>query len=137
MITIEQYLGKYAIDVNWNESSKKNANQLLKQVNALIDYCASKGILIPINPATGSQVSGQTDGGFRGSTSVTGATFSAHREGKAVDAYDPKEALDDYITKNPEILVKFNLYREHPSATSVWCHLTTRAPKSRRRTFFP
>lgn len=61
----------------------------------------------------------------------------------AVDLYDPEDLIDAYISKfdlpngDNTLLRDCGLYREHPSATPGWCHLTTRAPKSKKRTFYP
>lgn len=90
-------------------------------------------------PNTGTQISGSKggsgDGGFRLPTATTGAQNSSHKEAKGVDVYDPDNWLDDHITD--ELLEECGLYREHPDSTPGWCHLTTRAPRSGMRTFFP
>jgi hypothetical protein len=52
-----------------------------------------------------------------------------------VDIFDPYNHIDDWITRN--VLLKFDLYREHPDCTENWLHLSTRAPKSGTRTFLP
>jgi len=52
-----------------------------------------------------------------------------------VDVADGNGKLDETITD--ALLEAHGLYREHPEATPGWCHLTTRAPKSGRRTFYP
>jgi len=75
------------------------------------------------------------DGGYRLTDSKTGAKLSSHKLGKGIDIFDPKNELDDWITD--EILERNYLFREHPTHTSHWCHLTTRYPSSRKRTFYP
>lgn len=61
----------------------------------------------------------------------------------AVDLYDPEDLIDGYISQfdkpngDNDILRDCGLYREHPSKTAGWCHLSTRAPGSKKRTFFP
>lgn len=125
------------------------ALDLLTRVNALIDEAeASARFKRIIDLDTGCEISGvhggAGDGGFRAPTTTTGAGGSSHREGKGVDAYDPGNLLDDWLSefdkddgKENEMLAKHGLYREHPSKTEGWCHLTTRAPGSGKRTFMP
>jgi len=36
-----------------------------------------------------------------------------------------------------DVLEALGLYMEHPDATATWTHLTTRAPHSGRRAFYP
>ena len=132
MITVEQYF----ITRTHTLEQEYNAIDLLTRVNALMEeYTLSTGRSVPINKSTGSQISGATEGGFRLPTCTQGATNSSHKEAKAVDVYDPDEGLDNWITRT--ILVKYDLYREHPDYTHGWCHLTTRQPKSGTRTFIP
>ncbi len=132
MITLEQYF----ITRTHSAEQAGYAMDLLTRVNALLDeYTEATGKPVLINRFTGSQISGATEGGFRLPTCTQGATNSSHKEAKAVDVYDPDEGLDNWITR--AILVKYDLYREHPDYTHGWCHLTTRQPKSGTRTFIP
>ena len=133
MISLADHVGFWKDSKDWDNRSKSNAIELLKRVNLMLDTYGN----VPINVTTNSQVSGQKYGGFRPQSCTEGAPSSAHKEGRAVDIYDPKDALDKWLTNNPEKLISFNLFREHPSATSGWCHLTTRAPNSGKRTFYP
>jgi CRISPR/Cas system CMR-associated protein Cmr5 small subunit len=55
----------------------------------------------------------------------------------AVDIYDKGQHLDNWLDKNPDALIKYDLYREAPESTINWCHLSTRKPLSARRTFKP
>lgn len=137
MITLSQYVGIYAHSKDLTDARKQNAAMLLNVVNAAIAHMQKKGVVFKINPKTETQISGNTEGGFRQQGTTTGKKFSAHKEGMAVDIFDPDNSIDQYITAHPEVLDIFNLYREHPSATPGWCHLSTRAPKSGRRTFYP
>jgi hypothetical protein len=132
VITVEQYF----ITREHSPEQGYNAIDLLIRVNALMEeYTLSTGRSVPINKSTGSQISGTTEGGFRLPNCSQGATLSSHKEAKAVDVYDPDESLDSWITRS--ILIKYDLYREHPDKTMFWCHLTTRPPKSGTRTFLP
>ena len=110
------------------------ATDMLGRVNALLAYLGCAYVLCP---NTGTQISGSKggsgDGGFRLTTATTGAAKSSHKEARAVDVYDPTNAIDAAVTD--DVLIKFGLYRETPTATPNWCHLTTRAPASGHRTF--
>lgn len=135
MITLADYFGPWLDCRDATDERRENAQQLLEMVNPLLDAAAQAGVLLPINPSTGSQVSGATYGGFRPKSCPQGAEHSSHKDGEGVDVYDPQNQLDAWLTD--EILDAYGLYREHPDATHTWCHLTTRAPRSGRRTFKP
>ena len=137
MITIAQYFGTKINHPDATAERIANAGILLKKVNACVDYVVELGFARQIDPDTGTEISGSRhgagDGGFRLSTATTGHAKSNHKEGYAVDQYDPINTLDDLLTD--EILVKFGLYREHPDSTFGWCHLQDRPPKSGIITF--
>ena len=132
MITIDQYFQAKP----HTDEQEDAAVELLERVENL---CTTVAWDFPIDPDTGTAISGSKggsgDGGFRLTTATTGSARSSHKEAKAVDLYDPKNELDDLITD--ALLSAYNLYREHPDDTPGWCHLTTRAPGSGRRTFKP
>ena len=134
-ITLAQYVGIHSTNQDWTLVRTQNAVNLLTAVNSLLDMLVGLGVPMPINPATKSQISGQTFGGFRPQDCCQGAPTSSHKEGQGIDLFDPHEDIDDAITD--AMLAMFGLYREAPSATKGWCHLTTRAPKSKRRSFLP
>jgi hypothetical protein len=143
MITLEQYFAKKP----HTKEHSANAFDLLGKVNELLTDANSDGFKRTIDPDTLSEISGSKggsgDGGFRLSNATTGRPMSSHKEAKGVDVYDPLNALDNWLSKfedgkgNNAMLSKYGLYREHPYATPTWCHLSTRAPKSGRRTFYP
>lgn len=135
MITLSQYAGPHSNSQDWTPERQTNALILLERVNDLTAYLLDKGVLFQINPATGSGVSGQTFGGFRPQSCHQGAPNSSHKTGQGVDLYDPQDDIDGAI--DDDTLTKFGLFREAPSATRTWCHLTTRPPKSGKRTFLP
>lgn len=136
-MTLQEYIGKWADSEDWTDDTIAAATENLSRVNELLDNYASDGNELKINPNTGSNVSGQTYGGFRPQSCTIGAPKSAHKTGEAVDVYDPDNELDDYIDDNPDVLVTYNLYREAPNATAGWVHLSTRKPGSGNRTFQP
>ena len=136
MITLQQYFG----GKEHTPDQEQCAIYLLNHVNALLDAAHEAGAYdYEIDPDTGTQISGSKggsgDGGFRLPASTTGSPTSSHKEAKGVDVYDPQGRLDAWITR--KILIKYNLYREHPDKTLGWMHLTTRCPGSGCRTFLP
>lgn len=144
MISAHDYFGAKP----HSEDQEAAALDLLERVNKLLAAARAAGAYWDwIDPDTGSQISGSKggagDGGFRLPTATTGSPHSSHKEAKAVDVYDPIGKLDDWLSEydGPDwgngVLEQFALYREAPTATPGWCHLTTRAPGSGRRTFNP
>ena len=136
MITLQDYFSDKPHPTEYN----LNALTLLYRVNNLLAaYTTDTGKLPQINPITGSQVSGSKggDGGFRLPTSTTGSSKSAHKLGMAIDLVDHDQHLDNWIDKNPDALIKYDLYREASASTPNWCHLSTRKPLSGKRTFIP
>jgi len=143
MITTEQYFRK-----PHSSGQAAAALDLLNRVNALVDEAVEQGAFErEIDPDTGSEIGGSAggdgDGGFRTPGTRTGAPRSSHRAALAVDAYDPKDRLDTWLDtfEGPNgtntKLESHGLYREHPSATPRWCHLSTQAPASGKRTYYP
>lgn len=131
-ITVRDYFGKWqptrARDV-------QNAKALLATITPLLEAADRAGVTFEINPHTATLVSGEQYGGYRPPFCPIGAPDSAHKTGEAIDIYDPHGKLDAWLTD--ATLEKYNLYREHPTKTELWCHLTTRAPSSHKRTFYP
>ena len=135
MITLQDYFNDKPHPTEYN----LNALTLLYRVNNLLAaYTTDTGKLPEINPITGSQVSGSKggDGGFRLPTSTTGSSKSAHKLGMAIDLVDHGE-LDKWLDENPDVLIKYDLYREASVSTPGWCHLSTRKPMSGKRSFKP
>jgi len=135
MISLDQYFGIYASHPDASPGMWAAAETMLDKVNSLLEQAEKEGIAIETNPNTNSQVGGETNGGFRPQDCPIGAPASSHKHARAVDVYDPHNALDGWITD--ELLTDFGLYREAPNATLHWCHLSDKAPGSGRRTFNP
>jgi hypothetical protein len=135
MITLEQLFGPWIEFADATIERRANAARLLERVNLLLAEARAAGVPLLINQRTGSRISGGGLGGFRPETCSIGAPNSAHKQGRAVDVFDARNELDAWL--DDAKLEQFGLYREHPSATRGWCHLTDRAPGSRRRTFMP
>ena len=135
MITLEELYGQWLSHPDATAARKAASAALLVSVNNLLDEAAQDGVPGLVNPVTGSQVSGDKYGGFRPQSCPRGAPHSAHKEGRAVDIYDPGNKLDAWL--DDDTLEAFELYREAPASTPHWCHLTDRAPPSGKRTFQP
>jgi len=144
MITTPEYFGAKS----HTDAHETAATDLLDRVNRLIaEAVAVGGFESKIDPDTGTEISGikggAGDGGFRLPTATTGRQNSSHKEARGIDVYDPGDWLDAWINESEgdngvnSKLQKYGLYREAPHATLGWCHLTTRAPGSGRRTFVP
>lgn len=142
-ITLEEYFRK-----PHTPTQAGDAADLLTRRNRLrAEWSAATGKVCPVDPDTACEISGvergDGDGGFRTPGTRTGAERSSHREAKGVDDYDPGNVfdtwLDQFETPNGgnSKLAEHGLYREHPSTTNGWVHLTTRAPGSGKRTFYP
>lgn len=111
------------------------------------EYYEATGRGPDIDPDTGTEISGSKngngDGGFRLQTATTGKPGSSHKEARGLDDSDQDNAFDKWLDQFEDgrggnsKLQEYGLYREHPSTTPTWCHLTTRAPGSGKRTFYP
>lgn len=135
MITVDHLFAGYPDHPDITAEMRANAAAFLPRVNALLDAAQGANVALEINPSTGTQISGQTDGGWRPQACATGAPQSAHKQARAVDVYDPHGKLDGWITD--DVLIYFGLFREAPEATRGWTHLTDRRPASGHRTFTP
>lgn len=145
MITPHQYFGTKLHTMRHYDAALilLEARERLRE-----EYRAATGRhQLTIDPDTGTEISGSRhgrgDGGFR-LPGAPGAMDSSHKHAMAVDDFDPYDHFDNWITTfdinggmSNTMLEKYNLFREHPSATPGWVHLTIRAPGSGRRTFFP
>ncbi len=143
MITNEEYFRK-----PHSTTQESHAANLIGRRNALRqEWTAATGKTCPVDPDTSCEISGKQggdgDGGFRTPGSREGASNSSHREARGIDDFDPAGELDAWLDQfeagagGNSMLEKHGLYREHPSVTPTWCHLTTRAPASGKRTFMP
>ena len=136
MITLDDYF-KTVEDLRTAESEKA-ASILLERVNALLDcLCKYHGFSRKINPRTGSEISGNGSGGggARRKDCKEGSALSSHKTFMGIDITDQDNSKDAVISDM--MLLKFDLYREHPDYTKNWVHLTTRSPASGKRTFIP
>jgi hypothetical protein len=134
VISLDDYFAGYA-DRDIPDAHRDSADLLLRRVNPLLEHMVTLGWEPTVGTHTHTMVSGQRDGGWRPQDCPIGAPNSAHKVGRAVDVADADGSLDEVLTD--EILEQFGLFRESPTATAGWVHLTDRAPHSGRRTFMP
>ena len=130
-ITINQYFKTLKAEKPAHEI---NAADLLERVNELLGNAVSSGIKVPINSQTKSLVSGVKWGGYRGENCPEGRGNSAHKEGRAVDVFDPDGDLANWAANNISLMIDLGLHMEHPAATRGWAHFTTR-PQNRSAWF--
>jgi len=134
-ITLAEYFAGHKDHAAITPEIRSRAAMLLQHVNAfLLELCDDGQCDHDINPITGSMISGIRNGGWRPPECPEGAPKSSHKTGQGIDIYDADGDLDNAC--NDTLLAKHGLYREHPSQTRSWLHLTTRAPRSGRRTFY-
>lgn len=136
-ITITEYIGPHADCPDWTTERRINAELLLARCADLQAEMEADGIVFEINPSTGCNVGGQTMGGFRPQMCSVGAPNSAHKQGMAVDRYDPHGHIDDWLLEHQDALERHGIYIEHPSATTGWSHWSIKPPASGRHVFYP
>lgn len=118
---------------------ERNAARTVEITNKLLAQAQTYGVVVPANPATGSQVSS----GWR-PPSINAATKGAalnskHMTALAVDLFDPQGELDDWLMSGIGMaaMEALGLWLEHPSKTEGWAHVQTVPPGSGRRVFMP
>lgn len=148
MITLDEYFGPWKDHVDATEERKQNAKMLLHACAALEYFAQRDGIEFPeharglsaLHWHDSSDISGNGYGGFRPQDCPIGAPQSSHKEGLAVDRYDPEGLIDSWCMKHSEVgglLEACGIYIEHPEATEGWSHWTIRRPRSGNRVFRP
>ena len=137
MISLDDYVGVHKDSPDWTEARRINATELLSACDRLERLAVADGVVFKTNPKTGTEVSGETLGGFRPQSCKIGAPHSAHKEGFAVDRYDPDGAIDSWCMVNQDKLQLCGIYLEHPTKTIGWSHWTIRRPRSGNRVFMP
>ena len=137
MITLEQYVGIHKDSPDWTLERQYNAVKLLSVCADLQALMIEGSVEFPDNPNTKCGIAGTTMGGFRPQSATAGAPKSAHKEGLAVDRYDPSGAIDTWLMNNPAILESFGIYIEHPVCTKGWSHWSIQSPPSGHHVFYP
>lgn len=136
MITLQQYFGPWWEHPDATEERKANAERLLAVCEKLEAEMLTD-VTFPDNPATGNGVSGTQYGGFRPQDCQQGAPHSSHKEGLAVDRYDPHGDVDAWCMAHQDRLKALGIYIEHPDSTPHWSHWTIRPPASGHTVFYP
>jgi len=137
MITLNQYVGPHRASPDWTPAREQAAIRLLGVCEQLEMEMLEDGVVFPINPKTGSNVSGTTFGGFRPQSCPQGSPNSSHKEGSGIDRFDPHEDIDNWCMTHQARLKFHEIYIEHPDKTPGWSHWTTRAPGSGNTVFWP
>lgn len=137
MITLDQYAGVWKNSPDWDAIRQANAAMLLAKVDDLETEMGMDGIEFPVNPKTGSGVSGEVYGGFRPQSCPIGAKHSNHKEGRAVDRYDPDNRIDHWCMGHQPRLRFHGIYLEHPDSTPGWSHWQSVRPASGDTVFKP
>ncbi len=137
MITLQQYFGPWWDHPDATAERKSNAERLLACCERLEALALVDGVAFPDHPhrvdglhvyADESNVSGQRYGGFRPQACPEGAPGSSHKQGLAVDRWDPHGAIDAWCLQNAAPggrLEQCGIYIEHPSATDGWSHVAS------------
>lgn len=143
MITRAQWLGPYAAHPAARAVRLlANGDALLAAVNRMLDVAASAGVSLTENPTTHSLVSGSGNGGFRPPDCPVGAPLSQHKNGNALDVYDPDRALMRWLLAERRRLFDLGLWLEHPQWCATWVHCQSVppagwTPDTPRRVFVP
>ena len=137
MITLDQYVGTWSGSDDWTTERQTNAIFLLSKCGDLETEMIADGVVFPVNPKTGSQVSGEVYGGFRPQSCPIGAAHSNHKEGRAVDRYDPDGRIDMWCMANQPRLREHGIFIEHPDSTPGWSHWQSVPPGSGNTVFRP
>lgn len=149
MISLAQYYGIFSKSKDLTPARQANAQRLCTAVNRLIAIGIKEGVLFPNSPATKNQIS--TDvGGYRPQDCKTGAPFSKHKEGLALDLYAGLDgvigqwvlgSMADKKSELYKLALELDLAFEHPADTvgkiSHWLHVQIGTPKSGNRIYHP
>lgn len=137
MISLDDYVGPWADSPDWNTMRQANAVALLGRCADLEAEMVADGIVFPVNPKTGTQVSGEVYGGFRPQSCPIGAPRSNHKNGCAVDRYDPDGLIDAWCMEHQDRLLANGIYIENPDSTPHWSHWQSVRPASGHTVFNP
>ena len=137
MITLNQYVGIHRESPDWTLAREQNATKLLAACCSLEVEMARMGVRFPDNPRTKNGISGETFGGFRPQDCPIGAPNSRHKEGQAVDRYDPGGLIGKWLSAHTDRLAFHGIWIEHPDSTPTWSHWQNVAVPSGNRIFRP
>lgn len=138
MITFDEYVGAWKDSPDLTEQRMLNIRlKLLPRVWELEKIMRLEHVIFRNSPATGCEISGQTPGGFRPQSCRIGAPESLHKEGLAVDVFDPDGEIDFWCTSHIHMLRTCGIWIESPVVTKGWSHWQCVEPKSGYRVFTP
>lgn len=139
MITLDEYVGGHQDSPDWTPERQANAVKLLEYCDRLRLRMEADGVIFKVNPNTGTCVSGAFHGygGFRPQDCTQGAPHSSHKDGLAVDNYDPDDAIDNWLIAHQDDLVYYEIYIEAPVSTPGWSHWSIKSPPSGKHIFIP
>lgn len=137
-ITLEDYFGPYWCKGEDTPAMRAAAFELLAAVNRALEAAIADGVALVLNPKTGSYVSGEGNGGFRGRASRVGPSGSKHRSAHAIDIYDPLRLFARWCLRNEARLREFGIAgMERPEWTPTWTHLQDLPVRSGTWCFVP
>lgn len=122
MITLKELLGDNK-QSDLNPELLNNANDLLIRLNK---FRAEYGIPMIVNSGYRTEAH---------NAEIGGAKNSSHCHCQAADFKDNDGLIKKFIEKDPDILIRCDLYQEDPEATKTWVHLQSRAIPSGKRIF--
>ena len=137
MISLNDYVGHWSSSEDWTSERQVNAAALLERCADLEAEMVADDVSFPINPKTGTQVSGEVYGGFRPQSCPIGKKDSNHKKGCAVDRYDHDGRIDMWCFAHQPRLRAHGIYIEHPDATLGWSHWASVPPSSGLTVFKP
>ena len=137
MISLDEYVGHWKDSEDWDTERQMAAIFLLDKCTELEKEMIADGVVFPINPKTGSGVSGEVYGGFRPQSCPIGAPQSNHKAGRAVDLYDPYGHIDMWCMAHQPRLREHGIFIEHPDSTPGWSHWQSVPPASGKTVFQP
>jgi len=136
-ITLAQYLGPYDDD-RITPEVRANAERLLAIINPVLAAAEADGVVLEIDPDTGSHIGGNGNGGVRPLNSPVGAAKSAHKRGTAVDLYDPERKLAAWAWANKARMELLGVRAiERPEWTPSWLHCQSEPVASGVFAFIP
>lgn len=138
MLTFDDVAGPWKGHADLTPEREHNIRtKLLPAVWRLQVIMREAGVDFLNSPRTGTNVSGHRYGGFRPQMCAVGAPKSNHKEGLAVDLYDPVGAIDNWGMAHLDTLREVGIWLEHPDATIGWSHWQCVPPASGRIVFRP
>lgn len=139
MIDLTAYFsGHPELRSNW----EAHADGLLQRTNLLMAEALLDGVRFELNPATGTYVAGNGNGGIRLIDSGVGAVFSNHKRARALDTYDRYRDYASWCMAKLDRLQAHGLFMEDPRYTfsvngNHWVHHQDIPPKSGKIVFIP